>query len=512
MNLMGQNPFTQLSKILPLRIFLPVVLTILLFWATIFLVILPRVSERLMDGKREVIRELVESAWSSLEGYAARVAAGELTQPQAQSLAKDHFRRSRYGPDLKDYFWINDMGPRIIMHPYRTDLEGQDVSAFADPSGKLIFVECVKTVNTAGAGFVDYQWQWQDDPGRIVPKISYVKGFKPWGWIIGTGIYVEDVRTEIAAITGTLALICLGILALIVGLSAYAVLHGAQVTRERQQAMEKARMRREQLFQAAKMVSLGTLVSGVAHEINNPITSIMLNAPNLNKVWDAAQPVLDEHVATAGDFPVAGSSYTKLRDRVPQILQSIDDDARRVRDIVSDLKDFAREKPPEMRDQVDINEVVAKAIGLASNLIHKSTKHFSTNYAPQVPIFTGNAQRIEQVVINLVVNACQALTDDDQQLDVATSWDQVAGRVVVTVRDEGAGIPADVVQRIKDPFFTTKRDDGGTGLGLAITDNIVQDHGGTLEFESAPGKGTTVRAAFACNLEPTKAAEVAGHE
>jgi len=505
---MPKNKLIHLSRILPLRIFLPVVLTILLFWATIFLVILPRVSERLMDGKREVIRELVESAWSSLAGYAARVKSGELTRPQAQALARDHIRQSRYGPDFKDYFWINDMVPRMIMHPYRPDLEGQDVSAFADPSGKLIFVECVKTVDTAGAGYVDYQWQWQDDPGRIVPKISYVKGFKPWGWIIGTGIYVEDVRAEITAITGTLALICLGILALIVGLSAYAVLHGAQVTREKQQAMEKARLRREQLYQAAKMVSLGTLVSGVAHEINNPITSIMLNAPNLDKVWDAALPVLDKHMEAEGDFPVAGSSYARLRERVPQILKSIDDDARRVRDIVADLKDFAREKPPEMRDQVEINAVVEKAIGLASNLIHKSTKNFTTNYAAQVPIFTGNAQRIEQVVINLVVNACQALTDDDQRLEIATSWDSAADQVVVTVRDAGAGIPSEVVQRIKDPFFTTKRDDGGTGLGLAISDKIVQDHGGILEFESEPGKGTTVRATFACNPAQQQKAEV----
>jgi signal transduction histidine kinase len=359
---------------------------------------------------------------------------------------------------------------------------------------------------------VDYRWQWQDDPGRIVPKISYVKGFAPWGWVIGTGIYVEDVRAEIAAITGTLALICLGILALIVGLSTYAVWHGAQVTREKRQAMEKARMRREQLFQAAKMVSLGTLVSGVAHEINNPITSIMLNAPNLSKFWDAALPVLDEHAARQGDFPVAGSSYTRLRDRVPRMLQSIDDDARRVRDIVADLKDFAREKPPEMRDRVDINEVVQKALGLASNLIRKSTKEFAVTYAPQVPLFTGNAQRIEQVVINLVVNACQALTADDQSVTVATAWDPGSDQVVVTVRDAGAGIPDDVVARIKDPFFTTKRDDGGTGLGLAISDKIVQDHGGTLEFESEPGKGTTVRAFFACSPEQRTAAEVDRHE
>jgi len=175
------------------------------------------------------------------------------------------------------------------------------------------------------------------------------------------------------------------------------------------------------------------------------------------------------------------------------MLASVDADARRVRDIVADLKDFAREKPPEMNDRVDVNEVVKKAIGLASNLIRKSTKRFTADYAPDVPAFKGNAQRVEQVVINLVVNACQALTVDDQKVAVTTHWDRETDRVVITVRDDGAGIPPEVVQRLTDPFFTTKRDDGGTGLGLAISDKIVQDHGGSLTFDSTPREGTTVR-------------------
>jgi signal transduction histidine kinase len=500
---MDLNSTTPHVPVIPIRFLLPAVLTVLLFALTIFRVVLPMVEERLMEGKREMIRELVESAWSSLDGYAARVQAGELTRLQAQAQAAAHIRRLRFGPDSKDYFWINDMLPRMIVHPYRTDLEGRDVSTFRDSGGKKLFVACVTTVRNAGAGYVDYTWQWQDDPGRIVPKISYVKGFAPWGWIVGSGIYVEDVRDEIAAITGTLAMICLGILAVIAGLSTYAVWHGARITREKQAAEQQARLRREQLFQAAKMVSLGTLVSGVAHEINNPITSIMLNAPNLKKIWEAALPVLDRHAAEHGDFPVAGTSYARLRDRIPQMLQSVDDDARRVRDIVADLKDFAREKPPEMRDRVDINEVVQKAIGLASNLIRKSTRHFSTTCAPDIPLFQGNAQRIEQVVINLVVNACQALTADDQPVAVATQWDSAADQAVIEVKDGGAGIPDKVVERIRDPFFTTKRDSGGTGLGLAISEKIMQDHGGRLTFESEPQKGTRVRAVFPLRTDPT---------
>ena len=113
---------------IPFRIFLPVVLTVLLFIMTIFLLILPAMEERMMEGKREVIRELVASVWSSLEGYARQEREGVMTRDQAQALAIEHIRGLRYGPDFKDYFWLNDMQPRMIMHPYRPDLEGKDIS------------------------------------------------------------------------------------------------------------------------------------------------------------------------------------------------------------------------------------------------------------------------------------------------------------------------------------------------------------------------------------------------
>jgi signal transduction histidine kinase len=481
---------------IPFRIFLPVVLTVLLFVMTIFLFILPTIEERLLDGKREVIRELVASAWSSLEGYAQQERQGILTRETAQTMATDHIRGLRYGKNFKDYFWINDMQPRMIMHPYRPDLEGKDVSTFADPAGKQLFRACVQIVKAKGAGFVDYQWQWMDEPQRIVPKISYVMGFEPWGWIIGSGIYVEDVHTQISTITRKIMIICMFILCLIVALSMHTIWHGVAVTREKQLAEEKALLKQEQLFQAAKMVSLGTLVSGVAHEINNPTTSIMLNAPNLTRVWEAVLPILDRHLARHGDFQVGATVYSGIRDRIPQMLTSITSDARRVRDIVADLKDFARDNPSEMTATVDVNDVVDKAVGLTANLINKSTQQFTLSCDPQLPTLLGNAQRIEQVVINLVVNACQALANTERAISVVTRFEAEKNQIVLEVSDEGEGIDANSLKRITDPFFTTRREQGGTGLGLAITDRIVRDHGGMLRFESTPGKGTTVRVVF----------------
>jgi signal transduction histidine kinase len=481
---------------IPIRIFFPVVMTVLLFILTIFQLILPEMQERLLEGKREVIRELVASAHSSLEAFARQEREGALTREEAQTLAMNHIRDLRYGQDSKDYFWINDMQPRIIVHPYRLDLEGKDVSNFVDPTGKRLFVAFVDIVRNENAGYVDYQWQWMDDPTRIVPKISYVMGFEPWNWIIGTGIYVEDVHHQILAITQKTTVICFWILFVIIMLSISVVWYGAKVTREKKTAEAASRLKQEQLFQAAKMVSLGTLVSGVAHEINNPITSIILNAPNLGIMWSAMRPILDHHYSEHGDFQVGATAYSKIRDRMPQMLAGIADDARRVRDIVTDLKDFARDNPSEMKDQVNLNDVVEKAVGLTTNLIKKSTQHFELACSPSLPTFLGNSQRIEQVVINLIVNACQALPGKDRAVSVTTDFDAPKKRIVLTVEDEGEGIDENAINQIFDPFFTTRREQGGTGLGLAISHRIVRDHGGTLHFSSTPGQGTTVHVTF----------------
>ena len=308
-------------------------------------------EQRLLDGKREMIRELVESAWSSLSVYAEKEASGELDRSSAQAMAINHIRKLRYGEDLKDYFWINDMRPYMVMHPYLPALEGQDISDLKDANNTYIFRQFVKVVKAQGAGYVDYHWQWMDDPHRIVPKISYVKGFAPWHWIIGTGVYVEDVHAHISQITHRLTVISIGTLFLIVVLSSFTMWHSVKVNRAKIKAEEQAALRQEQLFQAAKMVAVGTLVSGVAHEINNPITSILLNAPNLEKLWHSALPILDRHCENHGDFAMGRTSYSRMRDRIPEMLACIARDAGRVRDIVADLKDFARQGPSEMRDK-----------------------------------------------------------------------------------------------------------------------------------------------------------------
>ena len=199
-------------KRLVLRTVLPALLAIGLFSGVVFFQFLPSLNRSVMDQKRLMIRELTESSWNILARFEAEESAGRMTRDQAQAEAIAQVRSLHYGQEGKDYFWINDTHPRMIVHPYRPDLEGQDLSDFADPHGKLIFVEMAKVVAREGAGYVRYMWQWKDDSRRIVPKLSYVKGFEPWGWIIGTGVYTDDVDAEMAATRNQLTLAALFIL------------------------------------------------------------------------------------------------------------------------------------------------------------------------------------------------------------------------------------------------------------------------------------------------------------
>lgn len=261
---------------------------------------------------------------------------------------------------------------------------------------------------------------------------------------------------------------------------------------EKRRALHELEVQQQQLIQADKLSSLGVLVSGVAHEINNPNGLILLNLPLLKKAWDDTHPLLEERYRSQGDFKLGWLNFSRMRSEIPQMLDEMQQGAGRIRRIVEDLKDFARRDSAELNDSVDLNEVVAAALRLVDNSLKKSTERFQADLTPDLPRFTGNAQRIEQVVVNLLLNACQALTDKDQAIGLKTSC-LPAGELLLEVSDQGHGVHPENLKKLTDPFFTTRRESGGTGLGLSVSAGIIQEHGGQLEFKSEPGRGTRVR-------------------
>lgn len=220
---------------------LPALLSVILFGVTVFGFILPTTENHIMAKKREMTRELANTAWNILATYDRQVKAGALTLHEAQKRAVKRIEALRYGRDGKDYFWLNDMDAVLIMHPYRKDLVGRDLTNFRDPLGKRMFNEFVRVVRERGAGYVAYHWQWMDDPTRIEPKISYVKGFKPWGWVVGTGIYTDDVRQEMRAMTRDLSIVGLGVLLLVALLSGYITMREVRAEHKTREATETLR-------------------------------------------------------------------------------------------------------------------------------------------------------------------------------------------------------------------------------------------------------------------------------
>ena len=190
--------FSVLHLFRPLwaKIAIPILGSVALFSAAIFFVHLPEDYNSLLEKKKSGIQDSTQIVWGMVRYYHGRELSGLMTRAEAQEMALQNIASLRFGDDLKDYFWVNDLHPRMILHPYVAELEGQDLNEVEDPTGRKLFVDMVEKTSKTGSAFVSYQWQWQDNEDKIFPKISFVKRFEPWGWIIGTGIYLNDIRIE----------------------------------------------------------------------------------------------------------------------------------------------------------------------------------------------------------------------------------------------------------------------------------------------------------------------------
>lgn len=253
---------------------------------------------------------------------------------------------------------------------------------------------------------------------------------------------------------------------------------------------EEATAAQAKLIQADKMSSLGLLVSGIAHEINNPNNFIMFNSTLLAEAWKSAMPILDEYYRENGDFTLGDLRFSESREIVPRLFAGLEDGSQRIMNIVDKLKNFARQDMGGAGAAVDVNKMISDAVTILDHEIKKCCEKFCLDLGHGLPAALGNAQQIEQVIINLVMNALQALPDKMHGISVVSALAEDGEHIVITVEDEGVGMSSDVLERLTEPFFTTKGDSGGTGLGLSISASILKNNKGTISFTSEPGRGT----------------------
>jgi signal transduction histidine kinase len=244
-----------------------------------------------------------------------------------------------------------------------------------------------------------------------------------------------------------------------------------------------------QLLQSYKLASLGKLVAGVAHEINNPNTFILGNLKIIQEAFHDIFPILEEHHSKNKELKIARLNYDVFKENISTLVDDMINGANRTKKIVGDLRNFAKKDDNTLTDEVDINYIIKNNLTLTRKHVKKFAE-LEIELAEYIPTFSGNSNRLEQVMLNLVMNASEAIENGNGLIKIKTGYDEIRNEVILVVEDNGSGMDENTLKNIFDPFFTTKRNKGGTGLGLSITYGIIKDHNGKIEVESKINQGT----------------------
>ena len=270
----------------------------------------------------------------------------------------------------------------------------------------------------------------------------------------------------------------------------------AQIELERRVAVRTSELEQtyQQLIQSEKMAALGFLVSSIAHEINNPNSFITFNIPILREYLQDILPVLDKEAEKRGNFEVGGMGYAEFREDIFKLLDNMEHGSQRINSTISHLKEFASPTNQEEVQEITLKNVVDKAVALCQNQIKKSATSFDVELPDQFPKIRTVPQSLEQILINLLINAAQALDKKDAWVKLTVSTNcQDEKWFYIDISDNGCGIRKDYQGKIFEPFFTTKNKKTGIGLGLNITKRLTEEIGGTIEVQSTRGAGSRFR-------------------
>ena len=245
-----------------------------------------------------------------------------------------------------------------------------------------------------------------------------------------------------------------------------------------------------QLIQSYKLASLGKLVAGVAHEINNPNTFILGNLKIIDEAFNDILPILDKHQLNNPGLKIARLNYEIFKENIPILIKDMVKGANRTNKIVADLRNFARKDEGKLSDDIDINDIIKNNLTLTQKHIKKIAR-IDFNLGKDIPVFKGSIQKLEQVLLNLIINASQAIENGDGKVGIETLFEKKSNEVLIKIADNGNGMDEKTLKNIFDPFYTTKRNKGGTGLGLSISYGIIKEHNGTISVDSKINEGTT---------------------
>jgi PAS domain S-box-containing protein len=257
------------------------------------------------------------------------------------------------------------------------------------------------------------------------------------------------------------------------------------------QDLTELKRAQNEMYRADKMAALGQIIAGVAHEINNPNNFIYFNLPILRKYLEAITPMLEQRLEDEPDLKILNMPYEVFLQDVFKLLENMEHGSMRITNIVADLKNYVRSDEDQDLKAEQVGQAIERVMALVGKQVRKMVRRFEVDVEDGLPAVQMNLGKIEQVLINLVINAGQAADKDDSWVKLSARLsEEHQGFVELLVADNGAGIPEENLEQIFEPFFTSKGREQGTGLGLSISHRIVEEHGGAIDVESTVGEGT----------------------
>ena len=259
----------------------------------------------------------------------------------------------------------------------------------------------------------------------------------------------------------------------------------------------ESKMLERQLIQNEKMASLGVLISGIAHEINNPNNYISVNIPILRDYLNIVMPIVDEYAKQNPDMEIMYMSYAEFREDIFELIDNVQHGSRQINSIVRDLKVFSAVDKDKKNERIDLKPMIEKVVSFCGSKIRRSVKNFNVQMPENLPETPVESQLLEQILINLLINAAQAFdkpVDENSEINLSVSMDDVKeNQLNIDVSDNGCGMDDVTMEKIFDPFFTTKSSEEGTGLGMYIVHNLIEKMGGRIEVHSRLGQGSNFR-------------------
>lgn len=451
----------------------------------LFAYILPLTKNKLMSDKRESTANIVRIAYSMVAEYDQRIAKGEFTPEDGKKRAIERIRNFRYGPDEKGYLWINDLEPKMIMDPTKPELEGKNLSDYKDPNGKAIFMEFIKAVKNNGEGFVEYMWP---KPGESEPKpkLSFVKVYQPWGWVIGSGIYIDDVMQTVINVLYGIAITMIVVSLVLV--AATIILGGRFIT-----GPIKGYGKMMQDLSSALSVRRGNLTGRLNIKSKDELGHL---ADDINRVLDSYGEMVESMLSSTGKVVTTTdvlkdnannmtSGAQKQTSQAHQIATASEQMSKTINDIArnaSQASDTSREamkiankgKEIALGAVETVKQVQISTTGLADMIAQLDTK--SAEIGDIVTVIKDIADQTNLLALNAAIEAARAGEQGRGFAVVADEVRKLAERTIKATNEI-----TEKIQAIQQEAGRTNQSMRGTAEEVVKADASIKDVMGALE-------------------------------